>query len=323
MHNVSRFEASLLRLLYYFLPPARAGGNAPLPSGRGPLRAALLSQPRRRSSGAGRPRQGLYLSPRPARRVARRAPPAQRTRRRWPALAAHRAGKARPEFFAAVSRIPHGGSRPPGPATSSPHWQPDHNELTHGDLLLRFFAHEGLRDTVEGLGAPGLRKRGPYMHHGLCWLAYPEDFTQVPDSVRPEFRPLDRRRRPPVSWKRSSPELLARWIHVEERQGANRATRLDRGVGGAQDRVLDAFLTAVERLAGATLHVSCFAPQAGCSDRTPIPACGPALCRWAGSAWRIGRPPIRPPPPRCCWHMDRLAGWTRWARSWRLFRRRL
>ena len=49
--------------------------------------------------------------------------------------------------------------------------------------LLLYFAHEGLRDTVEGLGAPVLRKREPYQRHGLCWLAYPEDFAQTPESV--------------------------------------------------------------------------------------------------------------------------------------------
>src|SRR5207253_2779516 len=34
------------------------------------------------------------------------------------------------------------------PGDKQPSWQPSHDQLTHGDLLLLFFAHEGLRDTV-------------------------------------------------------------------------------------------------------------------------------------------------------------------------------
>jgi len=90
------------------------------------------------------------------------------------------------------------------PGDKQPSWQPSHDVLTHGDLLLLFFAHEGLRDTVEGLGAPTLRKRAPYMHHGLCWLAYPEDFTQTPAEAAPNFAPGSKASAP-VFWKRCNP----------------------------------------------------------------------------------------------------------------------
>jgi hypothetical protein len=132
------------------------------------------------------------------------------------------------------------------PGDKQPTWGPSHDQLTHGDLVLLFFAHEGLRDTVEGLGAPTLRKRAPFMHHALCWLAYPEDFTQGPSDATPRFDP----------WIKGvgscilealQPELAARWIHVESGKERIEQPTLMRALGTSQDKVLDAFLTAAEK----------------------------------------------------------------------------
>src|SRR5262249_4839322 len=121
------------------------------------------------------------------------------------------------------------------PGDKTPTWQPHHDQLTHGDLLLLFFAHEGLRETVEGLGAPALRKRAPFMHHALCWLAYPEDFTQAPNEAAPNFGP----------WIKGvgscilealQPDLAARWIHVESGKERIEQPAAMRALGSAQDR---------------------------------------------------------------------------------------
>src|SRR5437588_98014 len=68
-------------------------------------------------------------------------------------------------------------------------WQVPENELTLGDRLLLYFAHEGLRNVAEGLGAPKLRTQQPFVQHALCWLAFPEDYTAAPVGARPNFAP--------------------------------------------------------------------------------------------------------------------------------------
>jgi hypothetical protein len=199
------------------------------------------------------------------------------------------------------------------PGDKQPNWGPSHDQLTHGDLLLLFFAHEGLRDTVEGLGAPTLRKRAPYMHHALCWLTYPEDFTQAPDDAKPRFDP----------WIKGvgacilealQPELAARWIHVESTKEKIEQPTAMRALGTSQDRILDAFLTSLEKvkrrdlarfllkagfhLLGEHAHPGMWtgALQMGgqrLADRAATYQAGVALLR----------------------HMERLNGWTRWARA--------
>ena len=109
-----------------------------------------------------------------------------------------------------------------------------------------YFAHQGLRDSAESLGAADLRRRQPFVHHGLCRLAYPEDYTAVPADAAPNFAP----------WTTGvgaamlealQPELEARWVEVEA--GKERITEWQRmrDLGRSQERVLTAFLDAVER----------------------------------------------------------------------------
>ena len=131
------------------------------------------------------------------------------------------------------------------PGDKEPHWRPAEDELTPGDLLLLFFAHQGLRDSAASLGAADLRQRPPFVRHGLCWLAYPEDFTAAPEEFTPNFAP----------WTNGvgatmlealQPELTSRWIEIESGKGSIVEWQRMRGLGRSQERVLTAFLDAVE-----------------------------------------------------------------------------
>jgi hypothetical protein len=310
MQNVSRFEASLLRLLYYFLRREPIERALPLVEGR-------CDAPRCLSRGAVRLVQdalakgSTYLLAqrggwRDERHLRKEKPVGGRL---WHRTAPEDLGlsfsRHSLDFLIWITAA--------RPGDKQPSWQPSHDALTHGDLLLLFFAHEGLRDTVEGLGAPTLRKRAPYMNHALCWLAYPEDFTQTPAEASPSFAP----------WIKGvgacilealQPDLTARWIHVESGKERIEQPALMRALGTAQDRVLDGFLSALERanrrdlarfllraasqLLGPHAHPGMWtgALQMGgqrLADRTATYQAGVALLR----------------------HMDRLAGWARWARS--------
>ena len=118
--------------------------------------------------------------------------------------------------------------------------------LTPGDRILLYFAHQGLRDGAESLGAADLRRRQPFVRHGLCRLAYPEDYTAAPADVEPNFAP----------WTSGvgaamlealQPELEARWIEVEGGKSRIAEWQRMRDLGRSQERVLTAFLDAVEQ----------------------------------------------------------------------------
>ena len=313
MQNVSRFEASLLRLLYYFLrrePIERAV----------PLVDARPEAPRCLSQGAVRlvrealakggtfllARRGGWRDERHLRRLKvtegrlwERTPPGE--------LGFHYSAHTM-RFLIWIT-----SARPGDKQTT---WHPAHDELTLGDLVLLFFAHEGLRDTPEGLGAPTLRKRTPYMQHALCWLAYPEDYAQTPDEAVPNFAP----------WidgvgacvlEALQADLEARWIHVEGSKERIELPATMRGLGASQDRVLDAFFAALEKanrrdlarfLLRAASHLLAESAHAG---------------MWTGALQMGGqrladRAATYQAATSMLRHLDRLGGWARWARGvWR------
>jgi hypothetical protein len=179
--------------------------------------------------------------------------------------------------------------------------------------LLLFFAHEGLRETVEGLGAPALRKRAPYFNHALCWLAYPEDYKDAPPEAVPNFAP----------WTKGvgacilealQHDLAARWIHVESSKERIEQPPVMRALGVSQERVLEAFLTAVEKanrrdlarfLLRAAEHL--LGPHAHPGMWTGgLQMTGQRLADRAAT-YQAGLVLLR--------QMERLANWTRWARA--------
>jgi hypothetical protein len=132
------------------------------------------------------------------------------------------------------------------PGDTNQAWCVPEEELTQGDRLLLYFAHRGLRNAASGLGAEKLRTEQPFVQHALCWLAFPDDYTTVPDGVRPNFAP----------WTNGvgasmleavQPELARRWIEVESNKECLVDPQAMRVLGLAQERVLMAFLDAIER----------------------------------------------------------------------------
>jgi CubicO group peptidase (beta-lactamase class C family) len=112
--------------------------------------------------------------------------------------------------------------------------------------LMFYFAHEGLRNVAERLGAPALRTREPFVRHALCWLAFPQDYTAAPTGAPPSFMP----------WTSGAgacmlealqPELARRWIEVESNKERLTDPQAMRVLGLAQERVLTAFLDAIEQ----------------------------------------------------------------------------
>jgi hypothetical protein len=131
------------------------------------------------------------------------------------------------------------------PGDKEPHWRPAEEDLTPGDLLLLYFAHQGLRDSAASLGAVDLRRRPPFVRHGLCWLAYPEDFTAAPEEFAPDFAPWTNGAGASML-EALQPELATRWIEVEGAKGGIVEWQRMRNLGRSQERVLTAFLDAVE-----------------------------------------------------------------------------
>ena len=243
MQSVSRFEANLLRLLWYFLrrePPERA---LPLLENRYPAPACLH-------------RNAVKL--------------VQEALAKGCVFLLARRGGWRRERFLRGERVVEGRlwQRTPStelgltfsshtlrfliwitanrPGDSERAWQVPEEELTLGDRLLLYFAHEGLRNVAEGLGAPKLRTQQPFVQHALCWLAFPEDYTAAPVGTRPNFAP----------WTTGAgacmlealqPELARRWIEVESNKERIGDPQTMRVLGLAQQRVLTAFLDGIEQ----------------------------------------------------------------------------
>lgn len=313
MHNVSRFEASLLRLLYYFLRREPIERALPLIEARCDVPPCLSRVSVRLVQDALAKGCTYLLAVRGGWRDERFLRGMKAVHGRlWQRTVPEQLGLSFTRdtlgFLIWITAARPGDKTPP--------WQPPHATLSVGDLLLLFFAHEGLRETVEGLGAATLRTRDPYMRHGLCWLAYPEDYRNAPADTTPDFAP----------WfdgvggcilEALQPELAARWIHVESGKERIELPADMRALGTSQDRVLDAFLAAAERanrrdlarfLLRAAHHL--LGPHANAGMWTAgLQTTGQRLADRAAT-YQAATSLLR--------HLDRLAAWTRWARGvWR------
>lgn len=243
MQSVTRFEANLLRLLAYFLrrePPERAlplienRCTAPPCLNRNAVdlvKAALAKGTVALLAHRGGWRRERYLCGERVveGRLWERMPPAELGLKFSPRSL---------EFLAWITANRPGDKERP--------WRPREDELTVGDRILLYFAHDGLRGVAEGLGAAALRTEQPFVQHGLCWLACPEDYTAVDLGVRPNFAPWVT---PPGSCMLEAlqPELARRWIEVESGKERIAEAQAMRVLGQSQERVLAAFLDAVEQ----------------------------------------------------------------------------
>jgi FtsH ternary system domain X6 len=306
MQNVSRFEASLLRLLYYFLqrePQERAlsliaGRLQPPPClSRPAVRiaqdaiakgcVALLA-----ARGGWRDERHLRGDQSVGGRLWQRTPPDQ--------LALHFSQETmRFLIWITANR----------PDDKEPLWQPDFDVLTMGDLVLLFFAHEGLRRAS---GIAELLKRPPFAVHGLCWLAYPEDFTDVPADLTPNFEPWTTGLGACIL-EAMQDELLHRWLRVESDKERIADPAVMRALGTSQDRVLTAFLDAVHKAGRRDL--ARFLLRAAARLLTPHAHSG----MWTGGLQMSGtrltdRNATYQAAVAFLRHLDRLASWTRWAK---------
>jgi len=243
MQTVSRFEANLLRLLYFFL------GREPAERGL-PLVEERLPEPTCLSRGAVRLAQDALargcvhlLAARGGwRRERHLRGGAVAEGRLWqrtpPADLALRFSRHSLEFLIRVTAY--------RPGDKEPAWQPPAGELTPADLLLLYFAHQGLRQGADSLGAPELRRRPPFVQHGLCWMAYPEDYAAAPAAARPDFAPWTAG--PGAAMLEAlQPELEERWLAVEAGKARLTDPAAMRALGQSQERVLAAFLDALEK----------------------------------------------------------------------------
>jgi hypothetical protein len=243
MQTVTRFEANLLRLLYYFFgrEPAESAlalvaerCTPPVCLTRPAVR--LVQDALAKGSVSLLAQRGGWRAERHLRgdqvvegRLWQRTPPAELT------LSFSRLSL---EFLIWITSA--------RPGDKEPHWRPAEEELAPGDLLLLYLAHQGLRASAASLGAAEMRRRPPFARHGLCWLAYPEDFAAVPSEFTPNFTP----------WTNGvgaamlealQPELAARWIEIEGAKGSIVEWRRMRDLGRSQERVLTSFLDAAEK----------------------------------------------------------------------------
>ena len=257
MQTVTRFEANLLRLLYYFMgrEPAESAlallaerSTPPLCLRRSAVR--LIQDALAKGCTSLLAKRGGWRTERHLRgehvvegRLWRRTPPTEL------GLMFSRHSL---EFLIWITSA--------RPGDKEPHWAPAKEALTTGDLLLLYFAHEGLRVSAASLGALELRRRPPFVNHGLCWLAYPEDYTTASEEFAPDFTPWTIEVGAAML-EALQPQLAARWIAVEVAKGSIVEWRRMRDLGRSQERVLAAFLDAVEK--AGRLDLARFLLQAG------------------------------------------------------------
>lgn len=310
MQNVSRFEANLLRLLYYFLRREPVERAVPIIEGRldpppclSPGAVRLVKDALAKGTTYLLAQRGGWCDERHLRgnkpvggRLWQRTAPGD--------LGLSFSGRTL-EFLIWLTAA--------RPSDKQPVWQPEHDELSLGDLVLLFFAHEGLRETADSLGAPSLRKRTPFIYHGLCWLAYPEDFTQAPADAVPRFEPWMTGVGAAVL-EALQPVLLARWLHVESNKERIEKPDVMRALGNSQDRVLTAFLQACERAGRRDLaRFLLRAAKQLLTNHAHVDM-------WTGALQMAGqrladRAATYNAATALLRHLDRLASWARWARS--------
>ena len=309
MRVVSRFEANLLRLLHFFLrrvpaeqaPLVGAGIKAPSCLGRDAV--SLVKDALSKGTALELTRAGGWRRERHIRgeavvggRLWERTPPGE--------LALTFSG-ATLDFLVWVTAV-----NPKKPKESP--WKPDPARLTPGDLVLLYFAYSALREgnTHRDLGLP---QRPAFLRHGLCRLAFPEDFAGVADDEPPDFAPwtagvgacvLEALQR----------ELASRWIEIERGKESVADHGRMRALGQSQELVLGAYYNAVE--SAGRLDLARFLLEAAAGV---LPA-GAAAPMWVGSlqapagARLADRAETYRAATAFLRSLDRMAAWTTRAR---------
>ncbi|MEN6496835.1 MAG: hypothetical protein ABFD16_21300 [Thermoguttaceae bacterium] len=129
------------------------------------------------------------------------------------------------------------------PVANEEAWRPRTKEpMTTGDRLVQFLAYRAVRGTAI---ADSLRRRQVWAGHGLCWLAFADEFAEVQSGV-------------PIDWQTWTTgvgacilealqhELMDHWIQMERNKAECTRPEQMRAVGAAQQRVLDSLFDALE-----------------------------------------------------------------------------
>ena len=129
------------------------------------------------------------------------------------------------------------------PAASQRGWRPRRTAaMTLGDRFLLFLAYRTVRGTPI---AEAWRRRQVFAGHGLCRLAFPDDFADVQSGT-----PIDLE-----TWTAGpgaclvealQHELADRWVGIERGKAEIVSGEQMRVLGSAQERVLAEFLDAIE-----------------------------------------------------------------------------
>jgi hypothetical protein len=242
MKVVSRFEANLLRLLHFFLrrlPPEQA---LPLVVAGHPAPACLSQSAIQLIEDALAKGTALLLARaggwRHERYLRGDAPVAGRLWQRTPPqeLALAFSGETL-RFLMWVTAV---DPRRLKDTT----WSANPASLTLGDRAVLLFAYTALRE--EGAHRDlDLPARPAFTRHGLCRLAFPEDFAEVGDDEPPDFGP----------WTGGAGacllealqgELKERWLQVERGKEEIADHARMRALGRSQELVLAAYDNAVE-----------------------------------------------------------------------------
>jgi hypothetical protein len=311
MKVVSRFEANLLRILYFFLRRVPAEQALPLVKAASPAPPCL-----------GRPAVGLVqdaLAKGTALLLARDGGWRRERHQRGEAVVGGRLWERAPpselglafsgqtlDFLMWVTAVD------PKKAREAP-WKADPARLAPGDQALLYFAYVALREdgTHRDLGLPG---RPAFVRHGLCRLAFPEDFTKAEDDEPPDFAP----------WTAGvgacmlealQPQLAARWVEVERTKEEIADHNRMRALGRSQELVLRAYYETIEAagrldLARFVLAAAAEVLPAGATAQAWVGGLqAPAGARLADRAetYRAATAFLR--------SLDRLAAWTGRARG--------
>ncbi len=234
MKVVSRFEATLVRLLHFFLRWAPAAPE-PAPQGRRP-------PPKRLS------RSAIAL--------------VQEALAKGMPLLLAQAGGWRRERHLRGERVVEGrlwARTPPDAlgltfsgetlrfllwvaAPTDATWNPDPATLAVGDQTLLYFAYAALRGD-SARGDLDLASRPAFVRHGLCRLAFADDFAPETE-LRPDFAPWTSGVGACVL-EALQPELAARWLEMERGKETVVPFSRMRDLGRSQEAVLGHFLDAL------------------------------------------------------------------------------
>jgi hypothetical protein len=240
MQCVSRFEADMLALLYFFLrrEPAEQvralleKGSTP-PACLGRVAARLTEDALRKgvtqllaTRGGWRREQFLRKGRVVNGRLWERSPPAE---------LGLRFSQSALEFLRWITAVK--------PDAQKPLAYPEALELSDGDQVLFLFVHEGLRQfNVKHLDWMSLPA---FTQNGLCRLAYPDDFAERSGETVPDFVYWTN---PARAWilEALHHDVAGRWVRIEWRKRHIQDPAVMRALGMEQERILDAFLIAVE-----------------------------------------------------------------------------